>query len=217
MQWLFDQAEQYRARIRDGVFFARLARRDNKQAAHAWLELWSRQLLHQSREFTQALCLRYSLCHDQSYQGIFAEHALEEAEHPDQLAGWISDVGIGNEEVRATRETIDSLAYCWRSALRDPHDLQVVVLNLMSEGVALDFYSAVVPHLEWLGVHSGAYWDCHRKGDVRHMALGLDRLHRVGPDQPTGVGYRLALAHSAALHHAMLTSWARIDGYPDGP
>jgi hypothetical protein len=47
------------------------------------------RLILQSQEFTQALRLRYSLCGDKRCQPVFAGHAFEEADHPDQSIGWI--------------------------------------------------------------------------------------------------------------------------------
>jgi hypothetical protein len=47
------------------------------------------RLILQSKEFTQALCLRYSLCGDKRRQPVFAGHAFEEADHPNQFIGWI--------------------------------------------------------------------------------------------------------------------------------
>ena len=80
MQWLLDYSEKYRAQLRQGPFFTSLSRADRPNDLQ-----WIHQLVHQSREFTQSLCLRYSLCHDKRFQPIFAEHAVEEADHPDQL------------------------------------------------------------------------------------------------------------------------------------
>jgi len=101
-------------------------------------------------------CLRYSLCHDRRWQPVFAEHALEEADHPDQLIAWMKEHGfLKNAEpgaIAPTQETANCTAFSWRSALREPHDVQVVGLNLLSEGVAFDFYSAVIPVLDKLKV-----------------------------------------------------------------
>jgi len=43
--------------------------------------------------------------------------------------------------VPATQETLNNLAFCCRTAVREPHDVQVVSLNVLSEGVALDFHA----------------------------------------------------------------------------
>jgi hypothetical protein len=155
--------------------------------------------------------LRYSLCHDRRYQSIFAEHAVEEADHPDQLLGWMTkhkflesaDVG----GAPATQETLNSLAFCCRAAVREPHDVQVVALNVLSEGVALDFYSAVIPVLEGLDILSGRYWKVHREVDAHHLRLGLDRCGDVAAESATGQRYQRVLWHAASLYHQMLASW----------
>ena len=60
----------------------------------------------------------------------------------------MDDVEPGS--VPATLETMNTLSFCWRSAMRDPHDVQVVALNVLSEDVAFDFYNAVIPILKKL-------------------------------------------------------------------
>jgi hypothetical protein len=212
MDWLLHDAERYRTQIQAGPFFKKLAR----TASPGDLK-WVHQLIHQSREFTQALCLRYSLCKDKQYQTIFAEHAFEEADHPDQLIAWMEKHGFLEDaapgEVPATQETINNLAFCWRSAVHEPHDVQVVALNVLSEGVALDFYSGVIPVLARLDLLSGRYWKVHREVDSHHLQMGLDRCGDVAPDSPTGMRYQRVLWHSANLYHQMLGSWVgeRVD------
>ncbi|HEY0986301.1 MAG TPA: iron-containing redox enzyme family protein [Kofleriaceae bacterium] len=213
MEWLLEYAERYRAIIRSGPFFQSLARAERPSDLK-----WIHQLLHQSREFTQALCMRYSLCRDKNYQSIFAEHAFEEADHPDQLVAWMSKHGFleGTEAggVPATQETINNLAFCWRSAVREPHDVQVVTLNVLSEGVALDFYTAAIPALERLGILSGRYWKIHREVDAEHLRLGLDRCGEVASDSRTGQHYQRTLWHAACLYHQMLSSGVGETGEP---
>ncbi|HEX7841690.1 MAG TPA: iron-containing redox enzyme family protein [Kofleriaceae bacterium] len=206
MDWLLHHAERYRSQIQSGPFFQKLARVERPSDLK-----WVHQLIHQSREFTQALCLRYSLCRDKRYQSIFAEHAFEEADHPDQLIAWMGKHGfLADTEpggVPATQETINSLAFCWRSAVHESHDVQVVALNVLSEGVALDFYSAVIPVLGQLDILSGRYWKVHREVDEHHLQLGLDLCGDVTPDSPTGMRYQRVLCHAANLYHQMLSSW----------
>lgn len=204
MEWLLDLSERYRAQIRSGPFFQSLARVQRPSDLS-----WVHQLIHQSREFTSALCLRYSLCKDKSYQGIFAEHAVQEADHPDLLLAWMEKYGFldGAEPQVAKPATVNSLAFCWRSAVRDTCDVQVIGLNLLSEGVALDFYTAVIPVLEQLGILSGNYWKVHREVDNVHLTMGLDRCGDVRPDSTNGRYYQQVLWHSASLYNAMLSSW----------
>jgi hypothetical protein len=206
MDWLLDHAERYRSQIRTGPFFKKLARVERPSDL-----TWIHQLVHQSREFTQALCLRYSLCNDKRYQSIFAEHAVEEADHPDQLLTWMSKHGfldgVGADGEPPTQDTLNNLAFSCRSAVRDTHDVQVVTLNVLSEGVALDFYSAVIPVLGQLDLLTGRYWKVHREVDAHHLEMGLDRCGEVSADSPTGRRYQRVLWHTASLYHQMLSSW----------
>ncbi|HEU4730500.1 MAG TPA: iron-containing redox enzyme family protein [Kofleriaceae bacterium] len=206
MDWLLDHSERYRSQIRSGPFFQNLGRTERPSDLR-----WIHQLLHQSREFTQALCLRYSLCQDKRYQAIFAEHALEEADHPDQLIAWMTKHGFLDDVepggVPATQDTLNNLAFCCRAAVREPHDVQVVALNVLSEGVALDFYSAVIPVLSQLDVMTGRYWKVHREVDNHHLRMGLDRCGDVEPSSPKGLLYQRVLWHAASLYHQMLSSW----------
>jgi hypothetical protein len=209
MDWLLDQAERYRSLIRSGPFFQSLTTAERPSDLK-----WTHQLLHQSREFTQALCLRYSMCQDKRYQGIFAEHAVEEADHPDQLITWMVKHGFldGPESTvqPATQETVNNLAFCCRAALRETPDVQVIALNVLSEGVALDFYTAVQPVLVKLEIQTGRYWKVHREVDAHHLQMGLDRCGDVSPHSPQGQHYQRVLHHSASLYHQMLSSWVGV-------
>jgi hypothetical protein len=53
MEWLLDTAEKYRSQLRQGPFFKDLANANRPDDVR-----WVHQLVHQSREFTQALCPR---------------------------------------------------------------------------------------------------------------------------------------------------------------
>ncbi len=213
MDWLLDQAERYRSVIRSGPFFQSIIHAERPSDLK-----WTHQLLHQSREFTQALCLRYSMCQDRRYQGIFAEHAVEEADHPDQLITWMTKHGfLDGEEGQvqpATPETVNNLAFCARAVLRESPDVQVIALNVMSEGVALDFYTGVMPVLQKLDLQTGRYWKVHREVDAHHLQMGLDRAGDVAPSSPLGLHYQRVLQHSASLYHQMLSSWVGVHVQP---
>ena len=205
MEWLVKASEEYRSQLRQGPFFKSLSRAERPNDLQ-----WIHQLIHQSREFTQALCLRYSLCHDKRYQPVFAEHALEEADHPDQLIAWMKEhgflKGVEPGAIPPTQETANCIAFSWRSALHEPHDVQVVGLNLLSEGVAFDFYSAVIPVLDELKILSGRYWKVHTDVDQHHLTMGMDLCEPVGPEfgkgqtlQRRAVAFGLALSPDAQL------------------
>jgi heme oxygenase-like protein len=206
MQWLLQTSERYRLQICQGPFFQKLSSVERPNDLQ-----WVHQLIHQSREFTQALCLRYSLCHDRRYQPVFAEHALEEADHPDQLIAWMKEHEFLKDEepggIPATQETLNCTAFSWRSAMHEPHDVQVIGLNLLSEGVAFDFYSAVIPVLDRLDILSGRYWKVHTDVDQHHLTMGIDLCEPVAADSAKGRLYQRVLWHSASLYHQMLSSW----------
>ena len=119
--------------------------------------------------------------------------------------GFLKDVKPG--AIAPTQETANCTAFSWRSALREPHDVQVVGLNLLSEGVAFDFYSAVIPVLDRLKILSGRYWKVHTDVDQHHLTMGMDLCEPVGPDSEKGRRYSDVLWHSASLYHQMLSSW----------
>jgi hypothetical protein len=91
--------------------------------------------------------------------------------------------------------------------LREPHDVQVIALNLLSEGVAFDFYSAVIPVLDKLNILSGRYWTIHTDVDSHHLTMGLDLCEQVAPDSQKGRLYQRVLWNCATLYHQMLSSW----------
>jgi hypothetical protein len=78
---------------------------------------------------------------------------------------------------------------------------------VLSEGVAFDFYSAVIPILKKLKIHTGQYWDVHAEVDMHHLMMGLDLCEEVAPNSPQGQLYHRTLWHSATLYHHMLSSW----------
>ena len=207
MQWLLNLAEGYRRELRSGSFFLALGGAERPPDLSSWVH----QLYHQSREFTRALSLRSALCRDLRYQDVFAEHAVEEADHPAQLAAWMRAHGyldgVEPGSVPPTPGTLDAAGFFWRTAICEPPDVQVVALNLLSEGVALDFHSAVIPVLGGLGLLTGRYWKVHREVDSHHLEMGLDLCGEVAQDSPRAEVYRRTLAHGARLYGAMLSSW----------
>ena len=64
--------------------------------------------------------------------------------------------------VAATLETVTVSAYCFRCVLYQSSVHQITGWNLISEGVSYDFFSAVNPKLEQLGLTVGRYWQVHR-------------------------------------------------------
>lgn len=209
MEWLIEKCDTLMSAVRSGPFFKKIKTRDYPVVARRWLGLWLPQLLHQSVEYTSALALRSALCRDDRYFPVFRDHDVHEGEHPDMLRRFALKNGIALD-AQPTVQTIDSLAFCWRSALRQPPELQVLTLNLISETVALEFYRSVIPFLEWLDLPVDGYWIVHKHGDEIHRRMGLDLLPSVEATSPTGVVWHDTMVHCSRLYHSMLTSWATM-------
>ncbi len=211
MKWLLNLAEEYRNDIRLGVFYKTLAYASSPEDVRGWI----RQLYYQSRDFTSALSLRHAMCNDPLYQGCFAKHAMEEVYHCEQLIDWMRkhdfvEPGEIPTLVPATLETLTVSAYCFRSVLRESSAHQVIALNLISEGVSYDFFSAVNPKLEELGFTVGRYWQVHKEIDREHLAMGLNLIPQCSENSPTGQVYARVAWEMASLYGQMLDSWAGV-------
>jgi Iron-containing redox enzyme len=198
MNTLVALAEQHRANIRRGPFFAALSAGDLDHLR------WVHQLRHQSRRFTQALSLRSALCREERFLNIFAAHAVEEGRHPEQLETWMRRREMSLAPVPPTRETEQLTDYCTFIAQHGGPVAQVLVLNVLSEGVALDFYTAALDRFG-RGKLNGPYWHVHREVDEIHQAMGVD-LCRV--EDGLRAEYAGAIDCAADLYDNMLTSWA---------
>jgi len=211
MQWLLSLAEEYRSRLRDGLFYKALELAKEPKDIGGWI----RQLYYQSRDFTSALSLRYAICKDPRFQGCFALHAMEEVDHCEQVIDWMHKNGFLEPDespttVPATLLTISVNAYCFRSVLRESSAHQVIALNLISEGVSYDFFSSVNPKLEALGLRVGRYWQVHKEIDREHLAMGLDLIPQCEKDSPEGQVYARIAWEMACLYGQMLDSWSGI-------
>jgi len=211
MQWLFSLAEEYRSHLCSGPFYKGLALALKPEDIRGWI----RQLYYQSRDFTAALSLRYAMCHDLHFQGCFAKHAMEEVDHCEQLMDWMYKHGFLKPDesptaVPATLETLAVSAYCFRSVLRESSAHQVIAMNLISEGVSYDFFSAVIPKLGELGLQVGRYWQVHKEIDREHLAMGLDLIPHCEKGSFEGRAYARITWEMASLYGQMLDSWSGI-------
>jgi len=209
MQWLSSLAEEFRLSLRSGIFYKTLA----SASSTADIRDWTRQLYYQSRDFTSALSLRYAMCRDSHFQGCFAKHAMEEVDHCEQLIEWMRrhdflEPDDSPTSVPATLETLSVSAYCFRSVLRESNAHQVIALNLVSEGVSYDFFSAVIPKLKDLGLQVGRYWQVHKEIDREHLAMGLDLISQCEKDSHEGRAYARIAWETASLYSQMLDSWS---------
>ena len=211
MQWLLNLAEKHRARLLSGVFYNEL----NLAASPSDIAGWIRQLYYQSRDFTSALSLRHALCRDLHFQSCFAQHAMEEVDHCQQLLDWMHthrflQPNESPNSVPARLETLTVNAYCFRSVLRESSAHQVIALNLISEGVSYDFFSRVTPKLDELGLSVGRYWMIHKQIDLQHLAMGLDLIPQCEEDSPEGRDYARTTWEMSSLYSQMLDSWGMI-------
>lgn len=213
MQWLLNLAEGYRNTLRDGLFYKALALASKPEDIRGWI----RQLYYQSRDFSSALSLRHALCRDPLFHSCFAQHLMEEADHCEHLTDWMRKHAFLEPDesptsVPATLETLSVSAYCFRSILCESNAYQVIVMNLISEGVSYDFSSAVGLKLEALGLQPGDYWQAH-KVDREHLAMGLDLIPQYEKDTPEGEMYTRIAWEMSSLYGQMLDSWSGVSSY----
>jgi hypothetical protein len=207
-QWLKNLQEEYRSFIRESSLYTSIA------AASSAADLqWIRQLYYLSSDFTAAVALRYGSCQDSRFRDAFGEHAAEEVTHPADLAEWMREFGFLRAEeepisVSPTWETLTIGSYLIRVVTRDPIPHQLLTLNLLAEGTACDFYSAVNPKLAELGLTPKGYWAVHAKADMRHEILGLDLIPQCDADSPLGSSYAHALRTTASFFRLVFDSWS---------
>lgn len=209
MQWLLSLAEEYRSRLQDGIFYKALVLASKPEDIRDWI----RQLYYQSREFTSALSLRYAMCRNPRFQGCFAQHAMEEVDPCEQLLDWMRKYAFLNPDedpttIPATLDTLTVSAYCFRSVLCESSAHQVIALNLISEGVFYDFFSAVIPKLAELGLQTSLYWQVHKEIDREHLAMGLDLIPQYEKHSSEGKAYARIIWEMASLYGQMLVSWS---------
>lgn len=210
MQWLCNLAEEYRSILKRNVFYKTVA-----VAASPADFKWVRQLYHLSSDFTAAVALRYASCQDRRFRDAFGEHAAEEVEHPKELADWMREYGFLalDEDPNSVPPTLESLAlgaYLIRSVMREPIAHQVITLNLLTEGMAQDFYATVNPKFASLGLTPKGYWLVHQEADIEHQLLGLDLLEPCDPDSVCGKYYARTLWEITSLWSQVFDSWSGL-------
>ena len=212
MQWLVDLAEKYRWVLRQSRFYQSLATATTPSEIQGWV----RQLYYMSSEFISSLALRSQLCPDPQFEPGFTQHSQEESKHPEQLIAWMRQYGFlepgeSPNSVPATLETVALTAYLFHSVIRKPVPHQLIALNLVSEGVAFDFYSQVIPKLAELGLENGLYWQVHTELDQDHLMMDLDLIPVCDPSSPQGQAYAHTLWEAFSLYSQMLDSWSGLN------
>ena len=209
MKWLLDLGAQYRQNILCGSFYKKLANVEHPNDVRGWV----RQLYYQSSDFTSALALRYSMCRDFRYQGCFAHHATEEVDHAALLLDWMHkhEFLLPDENPASITPHLETQlvsAYCFRSVLRESYEHQVIAMNLISEGMSYDFFSAVIPAFARLGLKTNRYWVVHREIDLDHLAMGIDLIPQCDEDSAQGKEYARIAYETSVLYGRMLDSWS---------
>lgn len=211
MKWLLDLGAQYRQHLRASSFYQQLTAAEHPDDVRGWLG----QLYYQSSDFTAALAMRYTVCRDFRYQQCFARHAAEEVDHASLLLDWMHKHDFlkdgENPTSPPTLETQLVSAYCFRSVLRESCEHQIVAMNLISEGVSYDFFSAVIPVFARLGLKTNRYWTVHREIDQEHLAMGIDLIPQCDEGSPLGKEYGRIARETSALYGRMLDSWCTAE------
>lgn len=209
MKWLLDLGAKYRQNLLSGSFYKQLSLASHPNDVRGWV----RQLYHQSSDFTSALALRYSMCRDFRYQGCFAHHATEEVDHAALLLDWMykHEFLLPTENPTSITPHLETQlvsAYCFRSVLRESYEHQVIAMNLISEGVSYDFFSAVIPAFARLGLKTNRYWVVHREIDQDHLAMGIDLIPQCDEDSTLGKEYSRIAWETTVLYGRMLDAWS---------
>lgn len=208
MKWLLNFGAEHRHNLLSGSFYKTLAAAHHPENVRGWV----RQLFYQSSDFTSALALRYSMCRDPRYQSCFAQHAAEEVDHCALLVDWMHkhDFLKPKENPRIVTPTLATKlvsAYCFRTVFRESYEHQIIAMNLVSEGVSYDLFSAVIPVFARLGLKTNRYWTIHKDVDQQHLAMGIDLIPQCGPDSEQGREYARIVEETALLYGRMLDSW----------
>ncbi|WP_377481971.1 MAG: iron-containing redox enzyme family protein (plasmid) [Microcoleus anatoxicus] len=219
MKWLLDLGAGYRQSLLVGPFYRQLASASHPDDVRSWIT----QLYYQSSDFTSALALRYTMCRDFRYQGCFGHHATEEVDHASLLLDWMYKhefLQPGKNPTLATPPTLETQlvsAYCFRSVLRESYEHQVIAMNLISEGVSFDFFSAVIPAFERLKLKTNRYWTVHRDIDQMHLAMGIDLIPQCDENSAQGKEYARIAWETSVLYGRMLDSWCTADSKKKEP
>ena len=210
MEWLWDLAREYRNFVKNSDFFKSVSLASSPEDFQ-----WIRQLYHLCCDFTAATALRYGNCDDPRFRDVFAKHAAEEVEHPKQLAIWMRKFGLlaKDENPNSVPPTLETLAlgsYFIRSVTREPIAHQIITLNLMGEGLAVDFFNTVNPELTRVGLTPEGYWLVHQEADVGHQILGLDLIPQCEKNTTKGREYSRTIWEISSLWRQVFDSWSVI-------
>lgn len=212
MQWLWDLAQDYRNILKQSEFYKKVSLASCPEDFQ-----WIRQLYYVSCDFTAAVALRYGSCPDPRFRDAFGEHAAEEVTHPEDLAEWMREYGFLalNEMPTSVPPTLETLAlgsYFIRSVMREPIANQIITINLLTEGMACDFYNRISPKLSQLGLMPKGYWSAHQEADMEHQLLGLDLIPQCEKNSPQGEIYARTLWEITSFWSHEFEAWSHTMG-----
>jgi hypothetical protein len=207
MEWLIEYAAPRRAKLMEGAFMQALPGMDRARIAR-----WLPSLEYFSHRFVQSLFRRVGHCRMESPMlHTFLLHASLEGDHPEKIWKWMQrhEFPHYTQAPGPTQATL-KLGYnfmVWAKNL-DP-DILVASHNVAAEGAALDFFAAVIPVVQRLGLNDTPYWRGHQDDDL-HMRMGLDLMAASIPADPVQERpevYRDAIDQAFNGFEAMYQSW----------
>lgn len=211
MEWLLNEVDARIARLSPDLFAHLRDARSRDDLG------WVYQLAHMSRGFIQSLCLRVANCglrHPSdcvAYYRSFTVHARAEISHPLEFEDWMRKTGfLGSAaafcDSSATAETRELLDYCRKVASVEPPEVQVVVMNVVAEGVAYRFFGAASAALSRLEIASGRFWRDH-EGDLEHARIGVEEVGDVVQGSELGIDLQRCAERALDLFDGALASW----------
>lgn len=208
MQWLVELVQEYREITTQNLFYKTVNLASSPKDFQ-----WIRQLYYLSCDFTAAVALRYGSCHDPRFRDAFGEHAAEEVTHPEELATWMRSWGLlaADEHPTSIPPTFETLAlgaYFIRSVMRESIAHQIITLNLVTEGLAYDFYTIINPKLAAVGLTPTGYWLVHQQADMEHQILGLDLIPECDLNSLCGRVYAHTVWELFSLWNQVFYSWS---------
>lgn len=173
---------------------------------------WTRYLLYFCDHFTRCLSLRAGLCEDDKFKNMCSDHDAEEAKHRKQLQAWMVKEGISIEGLQPTKETVLCADFCRRVAQFAEPKVQVFILNVLAEGMALTFFTKAVETLKRLNKLHGPYWHVHKEVDELHMQMGLDLIGSLSDSDIVTI--KTLLNQGGMYFWDMIGSWRRREARP---
>lgn len=168
---------------------------------------WVYQLQVQCFRFIHSLHIAAYFCTDPVMKPIRMIHARAERWHPPQLVEWMSAAGLDpRRRPTPTPETSELLDFIWDIAFKGTPVEQVLILNVVSERLALRTFTALLDHFGTDKLH-GPYWMEHKEVDEVHAAMGVNEITQTVVDMYRPMLEAL-LVRGIRLYDRAINSWA---------